>query len=287
MIDETPPMREMQGSPPTPQTWRLAVDETLLDGDTDADKVQQAAALGVPGIEFAAAGLAARVDDISAVLRDMPVQAATVRLGTDYNFISPDEPTRQRALDALRYAMTDAVDIGASGVVIVPHSGAALGLPDLMPLKAPVQIAVELMTLHLRTLSDLAYVFGIKLYLHPVNRYESAFLNSLAQGVELRRRIKFNAHVLLAADTYHMALTEAHPLDALTDAAASVGHVYLAANNGALPGDGAGDMAAVRDALAGADTSGWAVMARRGVHDTPADTRALRRAVEHLRGAGF
>ena len=200
-MSQSPVIREHDNTQPPP--LRLAVQEKLLTG-TDADKIAQAAALGVDGIEFNADGLTGRVDDISAALTDAPVSAAAVRLSTNYHFLSPDEPTRQQALDALRYAMTDAVDIGAAGVVLVPQPG-PLTLPDLMPLKAPIELAVELMVMHLRSLSDLAYVFGIELYLHPLRPAESGFLNTLAQGVELRRRIKFHPHVWLAADTYHAA----------------------------------------------------------------------------------
>ena len=284
-MTETPPIREMKSETKAPLTLQLAIQERLLRGKTEADRVKQAATLGIRGIEYNSHGLSERVDDICAALQGAPVQAATVRLNTTYNFVAPDETTRQRALDHLRYAMTDAVDIGASGVVLVPHQGASLGLPDLMPLKAPIQIAVELMTLHLRTLSDLAYVFGIKLYLHPVNRYETAFLNRLDQGVELRRRIKFNEHVLLAADTYHMGMTEDNPLRALEGAAKSIGHVYLAANNGKLSDQGTVDFPSVQQILA--EQSGWAVITRYGDYDSLPTQRDLRHSVNYLHEAGF
>ncbi|MEM6530225.1 MAG: TIM barrel protein [Chloroflexota bacterium] len=284
-MTDIPPIRALHGDAAGAGALRLAVQETLLGGTDEIARVQQAEHAGVVGIEYNADGLAGRVMDICSALEDSPVTAATVHLGWDANFVATDERVRQQALDQLRYAMTDAVDIGASGVVLVPHTGAHLGLPDLMPLKAPIQIAVELMTMHLRTLSDLAYVFGIKLYLHPVNRYVSAFLNHLVQGVELRRRIKFNEHVLLAADTYHMSMTEDNPLDALEDAAESIGHVYLVEHNGRLPGSGVVDFGAVCDTLTG--TSGWAVLTRYSNEATRVRPLELKRSVAHLQEAGF
>lgn len=285
-MTDIPPVRAMQGETTAPTSLHLALPEHLLPGDTTAARLRQAEHMGIAGVEFSATGLGERVDEICAVLKDSAVQAATVRLGTDYNFISADEPTRQRALDAVRHAMTDAVDIGASGVVLVPHTGDSLGLPDLMPLKAPIQIAVELMVLHLRTLSDLAYVFGVKLYLQPLNPYESAFLNRLEQGVELLRRIKFSRHVMLAADTYHATTSEGNPLHALEDCSKSIGHVYLSENNGKLPGNGSVDFAAVRQHL-GDSASGWAVMRQHtALQDSPT-ARDLRNALAHLRKCGF
>jgi sugar phosphate isomerase/epimerase len=284
-MTEMPPIRDLGRTDNVPVGLRLAIQETLLTGTDDAARVRQAAELGVTGIEFNAAGLSQRVDAICAALAGSTVQAATVALSTGFNFVAEDEPTRQHALDALRHAMTDAVDIGADGVVLVPHTG-PLALPDLMPLKAPLQIAVELMTLHLRQLADLAYVFGLTLYLHPRNRYETAFLNRLDQGVELRRRIKFNEHVLLAADTFHSSLTEDRPLAALADAASSVGLVYLAENTGKLPGTGSVDFAAVRAQLDG--VNGWAVVTDYGSDDADRPgPRAVRRAIEQVKAAGF
>jgi sugar phosphate isomerase/epimerase len=179
--------------------------------------------------------------------------------------------------------MTDAVDIGAGGVVLVPQPG-SLDLPDLMPYKAPVQLGVELMVMHLRSLADLAYVFEINLYLLPVNRYDAAFMNLLDEGVELRRRIKFHKHILLAADTYHMAHTESDPVAALRKARNSVGYLYLAENNGGLPGSGRVDFGALRGALGERTT--WAVVTR---HDTPQPPgqHALQDAVAYLHGAGY
>lgn len=285
-MSEMPPVRALQTETNAPQSIHLAIHERLLYGTTEYERIQQAEQLNIAAVEFAAHGLHARVSDIRAVLKDSPVEAATVQLGSDYNFISPDEPTRQQALDHLRYAMTDAVDIGATGVVITPHNDFALGLPDLMPLKSPIQLAVELMVLHLRTLSDLAYVFGIKLFLRPVNRYESAFLNRLDQGVELRRRIKFNEHVMLAADTFHMGMSEDNLMHAIEDCANSVGHLYLTDNNGNLPGTGSIDFAEVRQNL-GLGASGWAVVNQHIPNRERHSTRDLHTTLRYLRKVGF
>jgi len=277
-------MRENPAPDDKPKQWRLAVHERLLPGDTAAQRVKAAAEAGFAGIEYDADGLAARVPDIVAALRDAPVVAAAVHMGFHLDFLSQSEPTRQRALDALRFALTDAQDIDAETVAVVPQPGPVLDLPDLMPFKSPEQIAAELMIWHLRGYSDLAYVFGRVLALHPVNRYESAFLNRLAQGVELRRRLKFNKYVWLAADCYHMAHEEAAPLDALAEHADSINHVYLAEASGALPGIGNIDFAAVLGALPA--RAGWAVVRGYGI-PAPPKARQLAACAAHLTEIGF
>lgn len=262
---------------------QLAFPDSLLHAETDAERASLAADAGFMGIEYRADGLATRIEAINAALKDVPVQASSVVLDGDDDFLSTDEPTRQRALDAVRHAMTDAVDIGAEHVVIVPTRG-PLQMPDLMPYKAPIELAVDLMVMHLRSLMDLAYVFGVTLHLRPINTYETGFLTSLRQGVELRRRIKFNQHVKLAADLYHMRLDTPDLAADLQAHADSVGLLYLSDDAGTLPGLGTTDFAAVQTSLA--DHTGWAVL--RPTKDSPPySRRQLKTAVSRLRMAGF
>jgi sugar phosphate isomerase/epimerase len=261
----------------------IAIHETLLTGDTDAERLQNAKAAGFAGVAFDAAGLGARTESLLPLLRENGLKTATVHTGFDLNVLHPDIDTRQAALDELREALTYARDLEADTVTTVPHNERALGLPDLMPFRAPIHIAVELMTWHLRGYSDLAYVFDLKLLLHPVNRYQSAFLNTLAQGVELRRRIKFNEYVLLAADTFHMQMGEANPVAALTENAASVHTLFLTDNHGGLPGTGVTDFAAIAQA---APNAHWAVVRGDGLPEAPSQA-ALVACVGYLRGVGF
>lgn len=269
MTHEIPPIRENPSTTPTDQHYSLAIHEHLLDGPTEAEKVAQAEALGVAGIEYDATGLDERVQAIREALKNSTVRAATVRY--QGQLIDPDASVRSQALDDLRYAMVAAVDIGASGVVVAPHRG-PLNLPDLMPLKAPIQIAVELMVLHLRAYSDLAYVFDINLYLLPRPETESAFLNTLAEGAELRRRIKNHAHVLLAADLRHT-----DSITALQPHAKALGHLYLQPDSI--------DFQAVYAALQQNGPGGWAAITGEGAGNPRLDS--LKSTMRALQTGGF
>ncbi|MEO0561438.1 MAG: sugar phosphate isomerase/epimerase family protein [Chloroflexota bacterium] len=284
MSDNLPPIRENPAATGTETRLRLAIHERLLPGDTDEARAAAAERLGFAGIEYDAENLETRVPSIVNALAGRDLVAASVHTGWTHDALSADEPTRQHALDRLREAFALAVDIGAPNVVMVPQPSRTLDLPDLMPFKSPIQLALELMVWHLRGYSDLAYVFGVKLMLHPVNRYESAFLNTLEQGVELRRRVKFSRHVWLAADSFQMTTAEPDPVTALTTHAEHVGMVYLADNTGGLPGTGMLDFAALRAGLP--DEGGWAVVRSYHVDDAPS-MRALHDAVSHLRESGF
>lgn len=283
-MSNLPPIREHATDDPNTGAFRLAVHEGLLPGVTDDERLKAAAKAGFGAVEFNADGLAARVPDVNAALAAHGLVASSVHLGWKHDVLAADEPTRQRALDALRTAMTDAVDIGAATVVFVPQAGRELDLPNLMPFKSAMQVALELMTWHLRGYSDLAYVFEVNLLLHPVNRETSAFLNRLAQGAELLRRIKNHPHVWLAADTYHMLTTEPQSLGAVGAHAAALQLIYLSDNTGDLPGTGYTDFASVAATLQG--RGGWAVV--RGYHrDGRPSVAELRASRAHLETCGF
>jgi len=283
-VSNLPPIREHDDAASAEGAFRLAVHEDLLPGTTDAERISAAAAAGFAAVEVNAAGLAERVPTLNAALHEHGLATSSVHLGWDYDFLAADEATRQHALDALRGAMTDAVDIGAKTVVFVPQVGRTLDLPNLMPFKSAMQVALELMVWHLRGYSDLAYVFEVNVLLHPVNRETSAFLNQLNQGAELLRRIKNHPHVQLAADTYHMLTAERESLGAVATHADALQLVYLADNTGDLPGTGSTDFSALAATLP--ENGGWAVV--RGYHrDEPPTVAELAASRAHLERCGF
>jgi len=193
---------------------RLAIQEDMLPGETPLEKCELAKALGFQGIEYWGAGLTARVPDIVAAIQQTGVVAAAVNYGTQGRLIDADRPSREAALVAFRACVVNAVDVHAAGVILVPHVGAP-AVPDLTPYKSLLQLEHELLHNHLRTLSDYVYAMGVDLYIEPVNRYETQFINTLADAIRVRRRIKDHPHIKIAADLFHMALEESDPIDAL------------------------------------------------------------------------
>lgn len=268
---------------------RLAIQEDMLPGKTILEQLQNAAALGLQGVEFWAAGLTARVPEVVAALRETGLSAAGVNYGHSGSLLHPDRPTREAALAAFRHAVVDAIDIGAPGVIVVPHFGEPT-LPDLTPYKSLIQLEYELLHNHLRTLSDYVYAIGVDLYLQPVNRYETHFINTLADGVRVRRRIKDHPHVKLAADTFHMALEEVDPVAALREYSGDIGYIHLADSNRRLPGRGRTDFPALFAILKDANYSGWLTLSVGNPGHNAEDARqimaALPASLEFVRGFG-
>lgn len=265
-------------------SFQLAINTCLLTGKTDAEKVAQAKTVGADGIEVMADGLThERVEALNAACDAHGLRVVSVHMGVQHDFLTADESRREAALDELRLTLTRASDLNADAVILVPQNRTTLDMPNLLPFKTPMELTIEMMVWHLRVFSDLAYVFGLKLYLQPRAPYQTAFLNRLEQGAILRERIKDNPYVLLAPDTHHMTTSETNLYAALQAHANAVNIIHLADNHGGLAGTGMLDFAAIRAALGQQD--GWGILTQH--HGQTPTTDGLAASVAHLRGAGF
>lgn len=233
---------------------RLAIQEDMLPGKTLLEQFERARQLGFAGVEVWGRGLTSRVPEIVDALRATGLAVSAVNHGRQSDLLHPDRAERERALAELRQSIVNAVDLGAAGVIVVPHFGEP-ALPDLTPYKSLIQLEYELLHNHLRTLSDYVYAMGTDLYIEPINRYETHFMNTLADGVRIRRKIKDHPHIKLTADLFHMALEERDVAGTLHDYAGDVAYIHVADSNRRLPGRGLLDFAAIGAALK--DYAGW------------------------------
>ena len=270
---------------------KIAIQEDMLSGKTLLQKFHHAKELGVDGIEFWGKGLTPKVPDIVGAIAKTGIVAASVNHGRQSRFLDPDPAERERALAELRASMCDAVDIGAKGVIFVPHFFGPL-LPDLMPFKTPVQLEAGLLVALIKTfMADFSHAMGVELYVEPVNRYETHFLNRLEQAAEIRRKAGSPEHVKIVADLFHMALDEADIAQAIRDNAEHIGHVHLADSNRRLPGQGTTDFAAAASALNAIGYDGWAAYECGDPGDNAPRARQYRaqlpESVAHVRAAGF
>jgi len=85
--------------------------------------------------------------------------------------------------------------------------------------------------------------------LEPLNRYESRYLNSVADNLAILAAVD-HPNAGLLPDTFHMSIEEADIPAALRSAGAHVRHVHLGENNRLLPGRGALDWVGIFAALA-------------------------------------
>lgn len=94
-----------------------------------------------------------------------------------------------------------------------------------------------------------------RLAVEPWNRYETHYINTVAQAIELVQQIDHPA-VCVMADSFHMGIEETDPIAAITTAGSLLGHVHLADNTRAAPGTGTIDFAPYVKALIEIDYPG-------------------------------
>lgn len=239
----------------TPQYPKVAVQEDMLPGPTLRDRFAQAADLGVAGIEFWSETLPGQADEIQRLVRDSEVVAASVNHGRRSRFLDPDPAERERAMNELTKAITLAGEVGASGLVYVPHFFGPL-LPDLQPYKSAVELERALLTAQIEQLLPLVEQAGIQLWVEPVNRYETHLLVRLEQAASIVAPFEHD-RLGIVADLFHMALDEPDLAAAITSNAEHIGHVHLADSNRRLPGQGTTDFSAALATLDQVGYDGW------------------------------
>lgn len=263
---------------------RISIQEDMLPGQTPRETFEHARALGVDGVEVWGRGLAGRAEAIVDAMRETGVGVSVVNHGRQGRLLAPDPDERDIALTELRESITTAVDLGALGVVFVPHFGPTV-LPDLSPWKSPLDLQAELLYMHLRTLSDFAYALGVKLFLAPVNQQETTFITRLEHAAAITRKLN-HPDVKIAADLFHMGLEEDDVLTALHSQSDQVGYVHVAGQDRGLPGADSAQLADVVRALGSVGYDGWLSLAcgQPGANSADSFAPGLAESVGVLRG---
>jgi sugar phosphate isomerase/epimerase len=265
---------------------KLAIQHHLVPGQNLSEQFDRAAAYGFDGVELTAWGLprpfAEEEDAIAAAQRASGLPVSSLCTMRDDDFVHPDPDERARRFEKLVGLLRFADAIGAAGLIGLPIRQ-PLAMPDLSPWADSRTVTTELTT---RILAEaVARTPGVraKVFLEPLNRYETKYLNTIAHAADLCRAVA-SPRVRIMADLYHMNIEEADLARSLTEAGDLVGHVHLADSNRWLPGQGHTDFVAPLRALRRAGFSGWFAlecMVTGNPDETiPASVRLLREAWE-------
>jgi len=101
---------------------------------------------------------------------------------------------------------------------------------------------------HLKTLCRHAEECGREIYLEPLNRFETDFINTVDQGLQMVDAVGSPALKLLL-DTFHMNIEEKHPGDAIRKAGRHLGHFHACGTDRGTPGNDHLDWLAIARAL--------------------------------------
>lgn len=157
--------------------------------------------------------------------------------------IAADASARRAGIDDLRHAIGVARDLGAS-IICGPLYAPAWWFTGARATADQWRWAIEGFAV---LAEDLARA-GVTLAVEPINRFETFFLNTAAQGVRLCEEIGCD-RIGLLLDTGHMAIEEKDPVAAIRASARWLRHLHLPENDRGIPGTGTIDWPSLFAAL--------------------------------------
>jgi len=187
----------------------------------------------------------------------------------------PRAEVRAQALERLRGHIGLAAEVGAAVTIGSLSGKLGPGQDEERRSRRATALAC------LAEVCGLAARAGVTVLLEPLNRYESDYINTLADGMAVAAETGA-ANLKLLADTFHMNIEEKDLAASLIAAGALVGHVHLADTNRRAPGHGHLNVAGVLQALAQIGYHGYLSFE---VLPLPDPVRAIRDGVAAIHAA--
>jgi len=215
--------------------------------------IEYLAALGYAGAELAIRDPAeVNLDEVAATAARARVLVPAI--GTGQAFLeegialaAAEEEVRERAVARLEAQVDAAGRLGALVIVGLIHGP--------IPPQVPRDQAMEWLLAGLRRVARRARGANVRIVIEPVNRYESNWLNTVEEVLDLIGRLgEDNVGVL--PDTFHMNIEEADMFEALRRAGTRLWHLHVADSNRRAPGAGHLDFNQIVIALAGQGYTG-------------------------------
>ena len=161
------------------------------------------------------------------------------------DLVSSDEATVASTQEYLRACVDAAGAIGARTVAGPIYSPVGrTWLMDAAEHGATVARLVEA----LRPVADHAATRGVRLAIEPLNRFETSFINTVDQALEVVESLD-SPWCGVAVDTFHMNIEEKDPAAAIRAAGPRLFHVQVCGNDRGSPGADHIDWRAIADAL--------------------------------------
>lgn len=191
-------------------------------------------------------------------------------------FTTTDEAMHTAAISRLKSHIEFAQRLGGAIVIIGGMRGKLEGDPGSSLRNELRQASIEA---H-RAVGRYGAQHGVPVVMEPINRYETNFINTVAQGLEYLGEIA-NDNVSMLVDTFHMNIEEVSIAESIRAAGDSLSYVHLADSNRWAAGFGHTDFVSVFNAL---HDIGYEGPISGEVLPLPDDESAARQEVDFIRG---
>lgn len=229
---------------------KIASQLGLLPGDSNREKFERAKEIGFEGIELNGRVMLENpsiIEEYSSLAEKTGMKISSICVGYRNYLLEESADCREKSRKDIKELLKMGGELGATGLILVPVFGPPK-ISDLAPYKSAVELEKELLLSQLPEIVESAEKNDCVLFLEPLNRYETHFMNKLEQATEYCEKIQ-SPFLKILADFFHMNIEEAHIAESIERAGKWIGHVHLADSNRMLPGMGHTDFSAGFNAL--------------------------------------
>jgi len=206
---------------------KISSQEGIIPGKDLPEKLAKMEKWGFDGVEVGGGGLAGRVGEIQAALRNSKIKLSAICAGFHGALISDQESERQKAVTSMKEILTAAGELGSTGLIFVPAFNGQTKLGHVEGRKVLLD--------QLPDLAEHAVKAGTRLLMEPLNRSEAWFLRQLADAASICRDANHPGACMMG-DFYHMYIEETSDMGAFLSGGSYVHHVHLASIKRKLPG---------------------------------------------------
>lgn len=170
--------------------------------------------------------------------------SACACLGPDRDFRGTTEQ-QENAMDYMMKVIDQMVVLDCPSLIGPVYS--SVGRADAVP---PSEYKKQWKTVvkNLRTLCEYAEEHGRQICMEPLNRFETDFINTCDQALEMVEDVGSPA-LKLHLDTFHMNIEEKHQADAIRKAGKRLGHFHACGSDRGTPGNDHIDWKSIAKAL--------------------------------------
>ena len=182
--------------------------------------------------------------------------SACAAIGPDRDLIHPDAAIRKNGMAYVKGAIEAAHELGATNLIGPIYSAVGRTWQQTADERAH---DLDVLVGNLSELAQVAGDYGVVLCLEPLNRFETSFINTTEQMIEVVDRVNHpNCQIML--DTFHMNIEEKNLGDAIRLAGSRVHHIHACENDRGAPGSGNVAWADVAQGLADINYDGPVVI---------------------------
>ncbi|QRG69479.1 sugar phosphate isomerase/epimerase family protein [Brevibacillus choshinensis] len=227
---------------------KLSCQEHLVPGSSLKEKVDWLEQKQFAGIELWGFGLKDRLKEISRVIHSTTINISAVCAGYEGDLFSENYDERKGTINSIKELILHCAEINSPGLIVVPSFGTSKTLGVLHPRTIIRDSDVEEFGEILGEIGDYAECNNLKIYVEPINRYESFLFNKISQIAKACMHASSSALSILV-DTFHTNIEEQNVVEELKKYSDLIGYVHLSDSNRLIPGFGHIDFKTIVDSL--------------------------------------